>query len=226
MAKLVLSMDGLVLKEIPLTKKRLNIGRKPQNDVQIDNLAISGEHAAVVTILKDSFLEDLDSTNGTLVNGRPVKKHCLKHNDVIELGKYKLKYLNDPSIEDQATEFERVPEQQLATSLEVETGTNTDPQFTNTPSQAGVKVASIKVLSGSNAGKILQLTKPRTSLGKPGVQAAIISRGPQGYFIGHVEGTQFPTLNGKQVLDSEAHMLKDHDLIEIFGVQMEFLLDT
>ncbi len=63
-AKLILSMDGLVLKEIPLTKKR-----KPHNDIQIDNLAISGEHSVIVTILNDSFLEDLNSTNGTYVNG-------------------------------------------------------------------------------------------------------------------------------------------------------------
>jgi predicted component of type VI protein secretion system len=93
MAKLILSMDGLVLKEIPLRKERMSIGRKAHNDIQIDNMAISGEHAAVVTILNDSFLEDLNSTNGTLVNGQPVKKHFLKDGDVIELGKYKMKYL-------------------------------------------------------------------------------------------------------------------------------------
>lgn len=95
MAKLILSMDGLVLKEIPLNKERLSIGRKPHNDIQIDNLAISGEHAVVVNILNDSFLEDMNSTNGTLVNGQPVKKHFLRNNDVIELGKYKLKYMTD-----------------------------------------------------------------------------------------------------------------------------------
>ena len=95
MAKMILSMDGLVLKEIPLDKERLTIGRKPHNDIQIDNLAISGEHAEIVNILNDSFLEDLNSTNGTLVNGQPVKKHFLKNNDVVELGKYKLKYIND-----------------------------------------------------------------------------------------------------------------------------------
>src|SRR6187401_3535567 len=93
MAKLILSMDGLVLKEIPLTKERTTIGRKPHNDIQIDNLAVSGEHALIVTILNDSFLEDLGSTNGTLVNGVPIKKHILQHNDVVEIGKYKLKYL-------------------------------------------------------------------------------------------------------------------------------------
>ena len=93
MAKLILSMDGLVLKEIPLSSGRITIGRKPSNDVQIENLAISGEHAAVVTILNDSFLEDLNSTNGTMVNGQPIKKHVLRNNDIVELGKYRLKYL-------------------------------------------------------------------------------------------------------------------------------------
>ena len=97
MAKLILSMDGLVLKEIPLTKERTTIGRKPHNDIQIDNLAVSGEHAVIVTILNDSFLEDLGSTNGTVVNGNPIKKHFLQNNDVIELGKYKLKFIGEAS---------------------------------------------------------------------------------------------------------------------------------
>src|SRR5262245_11796690 len=95
MAKLILSMEGLVLKEINLTKERTTIGRKPHNDIQIDNLAVSGEHAVIVTILQDSFLEDLGSTNGTVVNGQSIKKHFLQNNDIIELGKYKLKYLGD-----------------------------------------------------------------------------------------------------------------------------------
>src|SRR4026207_257382 len=95
MAKLILSMDGQVLKEIPLSKERITIGRKAHNDVQIDNLAVSGEHAVIVSILNDSFMEDLGSTNGTLVNGNPVKKHFLQNNDVIELGKYKLKYIGE-----------------------------------------------------------------------------------------------------------------------------------
>src|SRR5258707_5684022 len=95
MAKLILSMDGLVVKEIAVTKERTTIGRKPHNDIQIDNLAVSGEHAVIVTILQDSFLEDLGSTNGTVVNGQPIKKHFLQNSDIIELGKYKLKYVNE-----------------------------------------------------------------------------------------------------------------------------------
>lgn len=93
-AKLILSMDGAVLQEYVLGKERMTIGRKPHNDIVIDNLAVSGEHAAIVTILNDSFLEDLDSTNGVMVNGASVKKHFLQDNDLIEIGKYKLRYLN------------------------------------------------------------------------------------------------------------------------------------
>jgi pSer/pThr/pTyr-binding forkhead associated (FHA) protein len=89
MAKLIMSLDNAVIREVPLDKERVTIGRKPHNDIQIDNLAVSGEHALIVTILNDSFLEDLGSTNGTLVNGNPVKKHILQSNDVIEIGKYK-----------------------------------------------------------------------------------------------------------------------------------------
>src|SRR5690242_10773227 len=95
MAKLILSMDGLVLKEIPLAKERTTIGRKPHNDIQIDNLAVSGEHAVVVTILTDSFLEDLGSTNGTLVNGKPIAKHFLRDGDLIDIGRHKLLYFVD-----------------------------------------------------------------------------------------------------------------------------------
>ena len=108
MAKLILSMDGLVLKEIPLSKERTTIGRKPSNDIQIDNLAVSGEHAVIVTIMNDSFLEDLGSTNGTIVNGNPVKKHFLQNNDVVELGKYKLKFLAEPGVQPAAAaDFEK-----------------------------------------------------------------------------------------------------------------------
>src|SRR6476660_9820730 len=107
MAKLILSLDGMVLREFPLTKERTTIGRKSHNDIQIDNLAVSGEHAIIMTILNDSFLEDLGSTNGTLVNGQPVKKHFLQSNDTVEIGKYKLKYVNEVPASMSQAEFEK-----------------------------------------------------------------------------------------------------------------------
>ena len=106
-AKLILSMDGLIIKEYTLIKDRMTIGRHVHNDIVIDNLAVSGEHAAVVTILNDSFLEDLDSTNGLEVNGIRIKKHFLQSNDVIEISKYKLKYVNDQMSQGGSGDFEK-----------------------------------------------------------------------------------------------------------------------
>ncbi len=233
MAKMILSMDGLVLKEIPLNKERLTIGRKPHNDIQIDNLAISGEHAAVVTILADSFLEDLNSTNGTLVNGQPIKKHFLRNNDVVELGKYKLKYLADLQADVAASDFERnaairsssfraTGELQLLADPPVgrsSGGFGTQSKPYNGPG------AVVQILNGPNAGKELELTKTLTTLGKPGLQVAVIARRPHGYFITHVEGAQYPVVNG-QTLTAQAHPLADNDVIEIAGIKMGFYLKS
>lgn len=230
MAKLILSMDGLVLKEIALDKERLTIGRKPHNDIQIDNLAISGEHAVIVTILKDSFLEDLNSTNGTLVNGQPIKKHILRNNDVVELGKYRLKYLvgeGEPSGDYEKTALVRPGMARVASEMELApttgSATRSNIGITSNVAPPGPPGAAIQLLNGPNAGKELELTKTLTTLGKPGLQVAVIARRPQGYYITHVEGQQFPLLNG-QALDAQAHALSDHDVIEIAGIKMEFFL--
>ncbi len=229
MAKLILSMDGLVLKEIALTKERLTIGRKPQNDIQIDNLAISGEHAAVVTILNDSFLEDLNSTNGTLVNGQPIKKHFLRNNDIVELGKYKLKYMVDtaqpniPLDQEASVGTRSSAEAMRPENLQLQgEGTRNNPAA---KPAAPVGKAVVQLLNGANAGKELELTKTLTTLGKPGLQVAVIAKRPNGFFITHVEGEQFPVVNGK-TLDAQAVALQDHDVIEIAGIKMEFFLKT
>jgi pSer/pThr/pTyr-binding forkhead associated (FHA) protein len=289
MAKLILSMDGLVLKEIPLTKERTTIGRKPHNDIQIDNLAVSGEHAVIVTILNDSFLEDLGSTNGTVVNGNPIKKHFLQNNDVIELGKYKLKFIGEaaPAATGDKADFEKTmvlrpgqmkaaaaaaseqakaspgaagggaaaavaqraaAVQQAAASAAATGVADKDAVKEKEPAKEPAKPAApapapaapaaapapanraggqplgaIQLLSGANAGKELELTKPLTTLGKPGVQVAVLTRRPQGYFITHVEGANRPTVNG-QTIGAAPHSLKDHDVIELAGVKMEFFL--
>jgi predicted component of type VI protein secretion system len=245
MAKLIMSLDNAVIREVSLDKERVTIGRKAHNDIQIDNLAVSGEHALIVTILNDSFLEDLGSTNGTLVNGNPVKKHILQNNDVIEIGKYKLKYVTDaPGGQSSVADFEKTmvlrapvgrPAMEAAPppSALNDTQVSPNPAATTTQSQpphvvaaamspkAPDKLAAIQILTGPSAGKELELTKNLTTLGKPGVQVAVISRRPQGHFITHVEGAQFPIVNGK-TLDAQAHQLSDHDVIELAGVKMEF----
>ena len=259
MAKLILSLDGQVIKEFTLTKERSTIGSKPHNDVQIDNLAVSGEHAIIMTILKDSFLEDLGSTNGTLVNGQPVKKHFLQNNDIIEIGKYKLKYVNEAPATMSQAEFEKTMVLRAPVAVsKAETKAPTDTQdhvpqaakLSDTvinpqpaapkpaPSQAPAPAAvapaatampggqgTIQILSGPNSGKELPLLKPLTTLGKPGVQVAVIAKRPHGYYITHVEGTNFPVVNGK-ALDAQAHQLNDHDIVELAGVKMEFFLKS
>jgi pSer/pThr/pTyr-binding forkhead associated (FHA) protein len=280
----------MVLKEIPLTKERTTIGRKPHNDIQIDNLAVSGEHAVIVTILNDCFLEDLGSTNGTLVNGNPVKKHFLQNNDVVELGKYRLKFIGEAPVAAVAAEkadFEKTmvlrpsamkaaaeqaramgaggaeaaraaAAQQVAASAAAAGIADKDPKAAAITAPMAIPVAhpapapamaapaapaaapaaapvaapaaksghplgAIQILSGGNAGKELELAKPLTTLGKPGVQVAVLTRRPQGYFITHVEGPNPPAVNG-QAIGTAPHALKDHDLVELAGVKMEFFL--
>ncbi len=246
--KLVLSLDGAVLGEYFLSKERVLIGRKPHNDIQIDNLAVSSEHAAVITILSDSFMEDLGSTNGTLVNGQMVKKHFLQNGDVIELGKHRLKYLNDTPSATTAEDFEKTmvmrrPSTVAATPIadvkQVGSDTLVGKQtFTGTattrpvslaspqaPAAALAANASIQILNGGNAGRVMELTKTLTTLGKPGVQVAVITKRPTGYFLTHVEGSTFPALNGVN-LSVQAHPLVDHDIIEIAGIKMEFFMSA
>ncbi len=263
MAKLILSVDGQVLKEHVLSKERTLIGRKPHNDIQIDNLAVSGEHAAIITILNDSFIEDLGSTNGTMVNGKPIKKHFLQANDVIEIGKHKLKYFNDAPSQTSSADFEKTmiirspskpappppaaapapqhappaaaapaapaaerPSSDTVTNMkamapEVVKAAPPPPTPTAHADHAPLPDAAIQVLSGAAAGRTLDLTKNLTTIGKPGLQVAVITKRPNGYFITHVEGATFPTLNGAS-LGGTAHPLGDHDMIEIAGVKMEF----
>jgi pSer/pThr/pTyr-binding forkhead associated (FHA) protein len=238
-AKLILSLDGAVIGEYPLNAPRMTIGRKPHNDIVVNNLAVSGEHAAIVTIGHDSFLEDLNSTNGVSVNGAPVKKHVLQHNDVIEISKYRLKYLNDRPVQTSTEDFERtmilrapqqvhaVPEKSGDTgqykSMPAEAVVTPAPTEPLKSAAPPVLLAAIQVLSGPNAGRELNLVKGLTTLGKPGVQVAVLTRRPQGFFITHVEGASFPSVNG-HLLGGQPHPLQDHDLIELAGIKMEFYL--
>lgn len=255
-AKLILSMDGMVIKEYTLSKDRMTIGRHAHNDIVIDNLAVSGEHAAVVTIQHDSFLEDLDSTNGLEVNGVTTKKHFLQNNDLVGIGKYKLKYINDQVSQTNPAEFEktmvlRAPVKQAAPAMDKGTeatgrfdpnqpkaaplSSPTPPPIQTPPAQpvAAIppapaaqvetpqRVAVVQILTGPNAGKELELVKNLTTLGKPGLQVAVLTRRPHGLFITYVEGEHFPLVNGK-ALGNQPQQLNDHDVIELAGIKMEF----
>lgn len=296
MARLILSLDNQVLAEYNMTKERYTIGRLPDNDVRIDNPAVSGHHSLIINILNDSFLEDLNSTNGTYVNGKLIKKHALQHGDVITIGHHQLRFSDQQTNETEQDEFEKtmvipagqqnadqlakaeaaaekaaaeaaeneaseLPEDQsdaaAAVKLDPEEAaaldeTPNEPQAAPEPDPEpepepearpepaahtetshgidpanapnALPLAKLQVLSGAFAGRELELTKALTTLGRPGVQVAAITRRAEGYYIVHVESGKegdYPLVNG-QPIGAQARKLLDNDVLQLAGVKMGF----
>ncbi|MGB5628104.1 MAG: FHA domain-containing protein [Woeseiaceae bacterium] len=280
MARLILSLDNQVLAEYNMTKERYTVGRLPDNDVRIDNPAVSGHHSLIINILNDSFLEDLNSTNGTYVNGKLIKKHALQHGDVITIGHHQLRFSDQQAPETEQDEFEKtmvIPtgQQNAATLARAEKAAekavasavskvssvqddiaasvkldpeeaaaledkappprrreeSVEPRHSSTmtgidPANApnALPLAKLQVLSGAFAGRELELTKALTTLGRPGVQVAAITRRAEGYYIVHVESGKegdFPLVNGKPI-GAQARKLTDNDVVQLAGVKMGF----
>jgi pSer/pThr/pTyr-binding forkhead associated (FHA) protein len=277
MARLILSLDNQVLAEYNMTKERYTIGRLPDNDVRIDNPAVSGHHSLIINILNDSFLEDLNSTNGTYVNGKLIKKHALQHGDVITIGHHQLRFAEEQAGDNEPDEFEKtmvIPANQqsadqlrraekaadaaarrgTAVGTERDAGVRLDDDdvaalkgnaraapkrearpepASHTRTAAGIDPASVpkslplaklQVLSGAFAGRELELTKALTTLGRPGVQVAAITRRAEGYYIEHVESGKegdYPLVNGKPI-GAQARKLADNDVVQLAGVKMGF----
>lgn len=228
MGKLVVSLDGVVIKEVQITKDKTTLGRRPYNDIVIDNLAVSGEHAVLQMVGADVFIEDLNSTNGTYINGKAVKKQLLTHNDTVEIGKYKIKYLVDDGADYEKTMIMKQgaggnPTQPSPLGYQPTAGFGTSG-FGGMSGGASATVlpASIRVLNGAAAGREVNLTKVVTTVGKPGVQVASITKRPGGYVFAHVEGAMRPTVNGSP-LNAESLQLKNGDVIELAGTQMQFV---
>ena len=286
MARLILSLDNQVLAEYNMTKERYTIGRLPDNDVRIDNPAVSGHHSLIINILNDSFLEDLNSTNGTYVNGKLIKKHALQHGDVITIGHHQLRFTDQEVPEAEQDEFEKTmvipsgqqsaeqlakaeqaaeaaaaaaaaaaaepatdaaaavrldPEEAAALNeeppprryTETVAHTETAAPVSHTATATGIDpssvpnalpLAKLQVLSGAFAGRELELTKALTTLGRPGVQVAAITRRAEGYYIVHVESGKegdYPLVNG-QPIGAQARKLSDNDVVQLAGVKMGF----
>ena len=228
MARLVLSIDGQSLAEYNMSKERYTIGRLPDNDIRIDNAAVSGHHALIINILNDSFLKDLNSTNGTYVNGKIVKKHALQHGDSITVGHHTLRFIESEA-DEPADEFEKtmvinprdaarmqIPAAAMAPQVAVVSA----EQYPN----ATLPRARLQVLSGQFAGRELELVKTLTTLGRPGVQVAAITRRSDGFYIVHVESAReedYPLLNGVAT-GPQARRLHDNDVVTLAGVKMGF----
>ncbi len=208
MPKMIVSIDGVVIKEVQLTKDRTTLGRRPYNDIVIDNLAVSGEHAVIQLAGNDVFLEDLNSTNGTYINGKAVKKQLLQNNDNIEIGKYKIRFQGDQVSAGHDKPALKPPLQPQASG--------------SSPAEAAHGNAAIRVLNGAAAGREVALVKVVTTIGKPGIAVAAITRRPQGFVVAHVDGADNPTLNGARI-QAEPVVLKNGDLLELAGIQMQFV---
>ncbi len=244
MAKLILTFHGNQVGETELSKEYTSIGRKTDNDIQVDNLAVSGHHARVIRILNDFFLEDLDSTNGTTVNGSPVRKHALQDGDRIDIGKHQLQFANEEQ-DEQADDLEKTvvmsfsamgnllnkPAGESAPAPTPPPAATPAPAAEPAPQPAAVAApteARLQILSGPNSGRELKLTKEVTTLGKKGVQVVAITRRHHGYFMVQIEGgpdnTRRLVVNGAPV-GPQAYHLQDQDVVEMAGVKMGFFLD-
>ena len=239
MARLVLSLDGQVMAEYNMNKERYTIGRLPDNDIRIDNAAVSGHHSLIINILNDSFLEDLNSTNGTYVNGKLIKKHALQHGDVITVGHHQLRFVED---DEQQDEFEKTmviqpsarPVEKMRAATAAADAAGAGPSISATgrsralsDGAAALKKAKLQVLSGAFAGREVELSKALTTLGRPGVQVAAITRRNEAYYIVHVDSgkeNDFPLLNGTPI-GPQATRLNDNDVIQLAGVKMGFFVN-
>jgi hypothetical protein len=217
MPKMIVSIDGVVIKEVQLSKDRTTLGRRPYNDIVIDNLAVSGEHAVLLMNGNEVYLEDLNSTNGTYVNGKAVKKQLLQNADTIEIGKYKIKYVNEAP----GASFEKTMIIKPGSLPPAAPAQPREPASA-APVEPVVVRGSIKVLSGAAAGREVALVKVVTTIGKPGVAVASITKRPQGFVVAHVEGAPRPTINGT-VIGAEPVPLRHGDLLELAGTQMQFV---
>jgi pSer/pThr/pTyr-binding forkhead associated (FHA) protein len=252
MARLILSLDGQVMAEYNMNKERYTIGRLPDNDIRIDNPAVSGHHSLIINILNDSFLEDLNSTNGTYVNGKLIKKHALQDGDVVTVGHHQLRFIDAQGANAEPDEFEKTmiitPGSAVAAAAAKKASTIAPapvaipmPQSSAKPAGAAntlirnnppnvngeptaLPKAKLQVLSGAFAGRELELNKALTTLGRPGVQVAAITRRADGFFIVHVDSgkpNDYPSVNGSGI-GEQARKLQDNDVILLAGVKMGF----
>ncbi|MBT8422130.1 MAG: FHA domain-containing protein [Gammaproteobacteria bacterium] len=235
MARLILSLGGQVLAEFNMTKERYTVGRLPDNDIRIDNPAVSGHHSLVINILNDSFLEDLSSTNGTYVNGKLIKKHALQHGDVITVGHHQLRFAETVAEdEEQDDEFARtmiidssqeaLQKQAAKLSESAETEQEAEVEAAVAAAPKPIRNAKMQVMNGKFAGREVELNKALTTLGSPGAQVIAVTKRSEGYFVVMVENKKPdnpPKINGEP-LGSQARKLDDNDIVELIGIKMGF----
>lgn len=237
MSKLVVLQGDNVLGEHALDQERIYIGRKPHNDIILPHSGVSGEHALIITIREDSFLEDLNSTNGTRVNGRLVEKCALQDGDEIGIARFRLRFVYEANVQNEESDFSDDLETLLPflesgsddSIIDTSAGQDTKTRpwtprgrpLVGETGEPETRTAVVEVLTGPGAGGTLPLTKALTTIGKPGQQVAVITRRDYGYFLTHIDGEDYPRLNGVSI-GAQSHALRNRDIIELAGTKLEF----
>lgn len=229
MAKITISLNGAVLGNYFLEKERFVIGRRPTCDVQINDQGISKEHMAILTVGNDQIVEDLGSTNGTLVNGEKVQRHILQNGDVIEVGRYAIKYVNAKALPDMDFDktlmipaFDRTKLREEGI-LKDETAESIETAGANARNvKSAFPLGVVRGIAGAAAGREIELSRVITRFASS-AQSAIITRRPMGYYLTHVAGKRRPVVNGKAI-GEEPYALENLDQIEVGGEKLQFYL--
>jgi pSer/pThr/pTyr-binding forkhead associated (FHA) protein len=231
MAKMILKFNDVVIDQIVLKQGDMNIGRRPGSEILLDNMAVSGNHASIFTIGEDSFVQDMNSTNGTFVNNKRIAKHHLENNDVITIGNHSLTYLNEKATKS-GPDFAKTviinpqkQEEMLAQAGKEAAASAKEPSPSPSPSPVSdTRLGSLFILSGANNGKRIDLTSSVTNLGRAGKRAGVISRTGHGrYILLPGDNNEAPRLNGVKV-SASGEELKNGDVIEAADSRMQFYL--
>lgn len=223
MAKLIIKFNDVVIDQIVLKQGDMNIGRRPGSDILLDNLAVSGNHATIFTIGEDSFIQDLNSTNGTFVNNKKIGKHHLENGDVVTIGSHSITYLNENAAKS-APNFAKtviISSQKQEDIMAQVAKASAAPVAAREPETP--KQGSLFILSGSNNGKRIDITMGTTNLGRAGKRAGVIVRNGARYLLMPGDDGQTPRLNGVKV-GASGEELKNGDMIEIADARMQFYL--
>ena len=184
MAKIIITSEGKFVREVELVKERVTIGRKPHNDIALDHRAVSSQHATITLMLDDAILEDLGSTNGTLMKGEKVFRQKLHSGDKVTISVFDLEYLATPP--------------------------------------KAMPSGFVEVLNGAHAGKKMSLSKPLTTIGKPGEAVVAITYVSGAYLACRIDGEAGPAVNGTTLQDAKL-VLAHGDVIDLGGIRMVFL---
>ena len=231
MAKLVVSTNNDIQGHYFLDKDKFVIGRTEDNDICLNDPAVSKLHAHIITIENDQILEDTFSVNGVLVNGEKVMRHILQNNDTIEIGSFQLKYINQRA--SSSMDFDKTMLLDATPSLIAELAENMDA--VNSPALSGKVITisreikcsfplgGVRGLKGEYSGQEILISRPLKTFGRPGAGVAMITRRPLGYYVTHVEGRKSTRLNGRSI-GSAACLLKEHDVIDVANQKLVFFL--